>query len=324
MEPTKDDGQEEVYFIRHKPVSQSETGRTKQDLEDLKEQERISIFYDNRPINEVVDNYHILKGKYPDGNIQYKDAYFSKTKDNKSKYRSALNMIWRLGKYGGLVVSEYNNDAHCLIGNVPPNTKIELFTAKHSNFEFNVTLKLEGTITIAYSDCPVLPAVRPPFQTICNPTSSFFKEIIPAIYRDGLGSVQPARSLLHPKMLEQMCVEYLRTVGYAKRKLLKYCILRPGKNLPTIDIAGVSADDRKIYAQVKADEIKPKAIDTLKQYMEEMEDTSNAVYVVFCEGVRGRGTVEGITYIDVDTVFDHFNSSETGQGMIKRMIGFPE
>lgn len=314
MEPTKNN-RLEVFFIRHKPAPASQPGPTEQDIEALKKLARIAIFYENKPVNDVVENVN-----YVGNNIKYNEEVFTEFEDNCTTYKSALNKIWRLGKHGGIVVSEYNKDAKCLIGIVQPNTRIEPFSRESSNFTFNVTLKLEKTVEIEYSKYPVYLAARPPFQTICNPTSSFFKTVIPAIYIDPLGKVQPTRRLLHPKMLEQMCVEYLRTVHFENNQRLKYCILRPGKNLPIIDIAGVSTDNRDIFAQVKADKIKPRA---LKEFRKFMKDPTHTIYIIFCEGVKNRGTDKGITYIDVDTVFDHFNNNKEGKEMIRRMIGFP-
>lgn len=297
---------EKVFFIRHTPYK---LDRTTKDLDDLKKSNQIAIFYDNAPFDRVVKNID-----YSGNRIEYIEEYFSNNRNlpNYNKvYKSALNYMWFLGKNGGLVVAEYNSEGQCSIGRVLPNTKIEVFKEK-----FNVTLPLTKVIQIDYADYPVLPAVRPPHGTICEPHTSFFRDIIPAIFNNALSSIKIRRSLLHYKMLEQLCLEYLR-----EKKILKYCILRPGKTVATIDIAGVSFGGKTIYAQVKADHIDETEHKEFTDFVKDKKDTIN---FIFCERANEiKDKSDNTNYIDVDKdVFDFFNSTDEGKKMIKRMIGF--
>jgi len=293
-----------VYFIRHK-------GYTKDEIEDLKYAKRIAIFFDDVPFDQVVENID-----YSVDEIEYNEEYFKEHPN--STYKSALKYMWTLGKNGGLVVAEYNSEDKCYIGEVKKGTEIVNFEEKFKG-KFNVTIQLSDVKTIEYADYPVLPAVRPIQGTICNPHAPFFTDVIPAIYNNDFSNIKIRRSLLHYKMLEQLCVEYLR-----EKKGLKYCILRPGISLAKIDIAGVSNDGELMYAQVKADHITQARHDEFKKFVNKKiggEDKEEVMSYIFCEKANDvKNKSININYIDVDVVFDHFYKKD--QDMIKRMIGF--
>lgn len=176
---------EKVYFIRHQ-VKEYSSG----DISELKKDKKIAIFFENLPFENVVKNID-----YSGNEIEYNEEYFKKHPN--PKYKSALKYMWTLAKYGGLVVAEYNSEKECYIGRVRPSTKIDVFKEKIKD-KFNVTLQLSDVKIIEYADYPVLPAVRPPYGTICNPHASFFTDIIPAIYNNDLSNIEIRRELLHP------------------------------------------------------------------------------------------------------------------------------
>lgn len=299
-----------MYFIRHK---HSKDFCTKEEIVVLKHNKRIAIFFEDEPFSKVVKNID-----FSGDEIEYNEEYFKKHPN--PTYKSALKYMWTLAKYGGLVVAEYNSENECYVGRVKRGTKIVNFEDKFKE-KFRVTLQLSDVIKepIDYSDYPVLPAVRPIKGTICEPQTSFFRVVIPAIYKGKLSSIKIERKLLHPKMLEQLCVEYLRD-----KDGLKYCILRPGKSLATIDIAGVSNDGELMYAQVKADHITQASHDEFKKFVNEdvdNDDKEDAKCYIFCERAKEvKNRLGNIHYIDVDRVFDYFH--EKDENMIKRMIGF--
>lgn len=320
MGPKQNSGRK-VYFIRHKRTN-SKSIHTENDIDDLKVHNKIGIFFENMPIDDVVTNHPKLNGSYPNSDIHYDPIGFNKIKNPSSKYestyKSALRKIWQLGKDGGLVVSEYNNDVEFTIGEVLPNTRIETFIPNNAKHVIYVTLQLENPVRKEYSQYPVYLAVRPPYSTICNPKTPFFKDVIPAIYSNK--PIPPKRKQLHYKMLEQMCVEYLRKVPFTSNQKLEYCILRPGKGAPMIDIAGVSTGGTMIYAQVKTDII---SVTAHMAFIKFAKKNSKAKYIIFSEGVDNlKGKNKAVQYIDVDKVFDHFNNNKAGKDMINRMIGF--
>ncbi|MDD4178539.1 MAG: hypothetical protein PHH14_00605 [Candidatus Margulisbacteria bacterium] len=291
-------GEGNVYFIRHKQDDDFSKG----EINRLKEKNKIAIFFDNKPLSEVTI-----------GNTEIHEKYFSDKKAVTVKYRSALNCLLKIAKDGGMVVAEYNDESEVLIGQVKPGTSLE------ASGKIEVTLQLTKTKTLKYSDYPVALAVRPPYGTICKPLAPFFQTIIPMIYNNAESSININRSLLHPKMLEQMCVEYLRIKG-VNDQILKYCILRPGKSLAIIDIAGISRSGKPIYAQVKADKIKPEAHACFIKFAS--KNFKDALNVIFSESDSTLKKHSEITYVNVDDVFNYFKTND--EEMIRRMIGFPK
>ena len=95
-----------------------------------------------------------------------------------------------------------------------------------------------------------------------------------------------ALELLHPNMVEQLCVEYLRREGYSdfEKDTLDYCTLRPGKSLAIIDIAGRLESKRWLFAQVKNDSLSAarstKLADHLERFLGET-GRKDAVGVLF-------------------------------------------
>jgi len=290
--------EENVYFIRHK---QDELF-LKEEINRLKDKNKIAIFFDNKPLSEVtIENTGINK------------KFFSSKKEGAVKYKSALNFLCKIAKDGGIVVAEYNDEPEVLIGQVKPGTSLE------PSGKIEVTLQLTKTKILKYSDYPVALAVRPPYGTICRPLAPFFQTIIPMIYNNTESGIKIDRSLLHPKMLEQMCVEYLRVKG-VNGQILKYCILRPGKSLAIIDIAGISKDSKIIFAQVKANKISPEAHASFIEFASKnFKDTIN---VIFSENDPTLKKHPSITYVNVDDVFNYFKIND--EEMIRRMIGFHE
>lgn len=298
----------EVYFIRHKIK-----GRT---FNDLKKAEKIAILFDEVPCGKVIVNFDKINGYY-DKEIEYNRPFFdnlikARTKHYIQTYKSALKYIWNIGNYGGLVVAEYDNDFNCIVGMVNRNTKIESFPG--ANNIYNITLQLTGVKKLNYADYPVLLAVRPPYSTICSPHTEFFKTVIPAIYNGKKISIK--RYLMHDKMLEQLCLEYLRKFG-VNGEYLDYCTLLVGKNLKAVDIAGVSTSGRKIYAQVKTDAINSGAQKDFKAFV---KNNSNGLNIIFSKGIGNATPDPSIVYIDVDNVFNCFRAKSIK--MLKNMIGF--
>jgi len=284
---------DQVFFIRHK----ADEHFPADEIQQLKDKNKIAIFFDNEPLSNVTLDGLDINPKYFLG--------------KKGKYKSALNCLCGIAKNGGMVVAEYNNDSEALIGQVNPGTRLESFG------KMTVTLQLSKTQILKYGDYPVTLAARPPYVTICKPGAPFFQKIIPLIYNNDENNIKPDRSLLHHKALEQMCVEYLRTKG-VNDQILKYCILRPGKSLAIIDIAGISKGGKKIYAQVKADKINPADHTSFINFVtDNIKETINIIFSKIDPVLKKHSD---ITYINVDDVFNYIK--EKDENMVRNMIGF--
>jgi hypothetical protein len=163
---------------------------------------------------------------------------------------------------------------------------------------------------IDYSKYPVLLAIRPPYGTLCKPGRDTYWEFVN--YK--LTGERPDLStkLLHPKMAEQMCVEYLRSVGVNGHKL-NYCTLKPGKTLAFIDICGVLDNKKDVIAQVKNGKIEKSALDAFAKFTINNIDGVNIVFS------KDRDKAEPyIVFVNIDDVFDHFK--KTKPEMLEKMI----
>ena len=229
----------DTYFIRHKFP-----GDVYRNLCDAR---RIAIDFEN----------HRVLGKQTDLDP---DFFRGLSPGYSRAYRSALNYMIRLRDQGGYVFAEYGGgyigkhrrrDIGCILARIDPQDQFDVFNSSENDFTYQVTLKLDPSSIgyIRYAEFPVLLAIRPPFSTICRPSRTY-PQIAAAFFNRERIPATEALELLHPKVVEQLCVEYLRRRGH-ENDLLDYCTLRPGKSLAIIDIAGRLSSKRWLFAQVK-------------------------------------------------------------------------
>lgn len=162
-------------------------------------------------------------------------------------------------------------------------------------------------------DYPVYLAARPPYTTVCRPQSCFFTCCIPVIY-DG----KPLKAdvkLLHYKMLEQLCEEYLRRFGVEGVRMTN-TICKVGKSLSVFDIIGRLENGKKVFAQVKAD----REDDTAERYLRLYKESDKACYLFFDDCRAG----ENRRRIAVSEVFGRFAESAWGRKMLADMIGIDD
>ena len=296
----------DTFFIRHK---------LKGDEKDLCDARRIAIDFENEHI----------PGKQTDLDP---DCF-------RGTYRSALNYMIRLRDQGGYVFAEYgegyigkrrSGDVGCILARIEPQDQFDAFNAPENDFTYQVTLKLDPSSIgyVRYSEFPVLLAIRPPFSTICRPSRTY-KQIAAAFFNRGKIPATKALDLLHPKMVEQLCVEYLRRRGHENDKL-DYCMLRPGKSLAIIDIAGrLSSSGRKLFAQVKNASLSADRSSKLASQLESFigeSNTDNDVGVLFGRFEGSRDYDGPISFVDLEEVFQYFR--EQRETVLKDMIGFWE
>jgi hypothetical protein len=307
-----------VYFIRHN-VANDQPHAKPEALIKIASEDRIAIFWDLSSVDTLYQAQHPYLVNTP---------YF-KEKHHKyyDSYQSAAGYFAELANSGGLVIAEYHSGWFhpdkfygAKIGIVEPNSKIEPLNI-HVEGElvtYGTTIKLTGVKHVRYSDCPVLLAVRPPYGTMCRPKSYLFTDIIPSLY-DGKEPTLEIESL-HPKMLEQLCVEFLRSRGLTSLNgshfTLAYCTLKPGKSLATVDIVGISSDKRKLFAQVKFSMISPKDRDT---FMSLAASNQDGVNIIFSDDASE--TKDNVIYKNVREIFDFYAATEDGRSMLRSMIG---
>ena len=290
---------DDVYFIRHKIKKEDESPELNRNtIRDIMRQKRIAIMFENEPWNVVFDGKPSVD-------------YFQGLKNN-SKYRSALSYFHNISSKGGYIIAEYldgetpGNCYGAIVSRVSKGTQIEPAAG------FQVTLQLDANFyeIIDYSKYPVLLAIRPPFGTLCKPGRDTYREFVN--YKLTKQPPELSTHLLHPKMAEQMCVEYLRSVG-VNGHTLSYCTLKPGQTLAVIDIYGVLNNDKDVFAQVKNGEIAPPDLAAFKEFTKNNIDGANIVFS------KDRNKAEPkIVFINIDDVFDHFKTHNPK--MLEKMI----
>jgi len=250
-------------------------------------------------------------------------------------YKTALKYMIDLRDNGGWVFAEYGpgyigkhrrEDVGCIIARIEPQGPFESFTAPANGQTYQVTLKLDPSSIgyIRYSEFPVLLAIRPPYGTICRPSRSTYRQIAEAFFDGKKIPATEALNTLHPKIVEQLCVEYLRRKGHDNNKLA-YCTLRPGKSLAIIDIAGRLQDERPIFAQVKNAPLSADRSSELASQLENFigesnrEDAVGVLFGMFDEAQEYDGP---ISFVNLEKVFQYFRESD--ETVLKNMVGFGE
>jgi hypothetical protein len=128
---------------------------------------------------------------------------------------------------------------------------------------------------------------------------------------------------LHPKMLEQMCEEWLRT-DYAGDYRIKYELLKTGKTLPVIDICADTRSGHRLLVQVtfaEGNKALSKARE-LKEYCDESASTMPTIGLFMGpEKEQDKVTSLGLKYISIESVFEQFKASDFYGDMLDKMIG---
>jgi hypothetical protein len=296
----------DVYFIRHNDDDNMNN------IYELEKNGLIALFYENISWKKV----------FNDGLINLEEIEgFTKSRYWQT-YKGSLEKLYHLSKNGGYAFVEYNsgrglkNDKYgygCVFVEVEKNTNIS------SSISFEVTLKYKKLEDVSYIDFPVLLAIRPPFSTICIPYRPTFAKIADYLLS---GTKEICLDYLHPKMAEQLCVEYLREVSQKNTGKLSYCTLKPGGSTAVIDITGesyIGDISMTIFAQVKNGSI---IEDDLDRFQELCEVDADCYGYIFATEEPLKKLNSNVSYIDLNEVFDHFNATKKGRLMLEQMIGF--
>lgn len=229
--------------------------------------------------------------------------------------KSALKTLLDISKNGGYICAEYRNIG-ALLGYVEPNTPIEFidgFWGNKNTRQGNPAIlkglklsKFDGIDSVSYVPLSV---ARPRQGTLVRWPS--VKKRVENI----VTGVRLSRTLadLTPDQQETMCAEFLRfhEINDPIFSRLETLILPVGRTMKDIDIAGISKNGKKIYAQVtygNADSYMKKKVGPLKKFTTEKD----AELILFCRCEAP--TVENsIIIYPIQKVFEHFTASEIGQ-----------
>lgn len=280
----------DTYYIRH----------TK-DL--LISDELRSRLWDER---RVAVHYPALAGQdleeWPDARSLDRNAY-----DTSGK--RAVGALVRLAREGGYVCAEYAWRDACLIGFVPPSSKVELIEGRWRDRERTAVLKtllLERTATVSPAKQTALLAGRPRQGTAMR-----WWAVGTAVADLVEGRESPASlGLLSPSLQESLCAEYLRTPEAEADGLprLSALVLPVGRTLRDVDVYGVAADGCLLLAQVTLSQehaVEWKA-EALRRYA-----GSDAHTVLFCQ-CDAPSVTSGVMIYPIGRAFERFTATDAG------------
>ncbi len=200
----------------------------------------------------------------------------------------------------------YRKNKRLLLGKLK-NEKVE----DYKDYRFPMkTLSFDDAKVkeLRIEDYPVYLAVRPPFGTVCCPSSAFFTDCLPAVYEGE--PIKLDKKLLHSSMLEQLCEEYLRRVGFGGEKMT-HSICKVGHSMSVFDIVGRAEKGKIFYAQVKSD----KEDDTASSYFAKYKNDEQHCYLFFDDCIQTSDY-----RISTDEVFEYFKQNDIQ--VLCDMIGF--
>ncbi len=310
-----------VYFIRHNTTDEID----KYVIRKLAEESRIGLFYENQPFDSFVyeGSYH-TKNSVADSVNKYRTQLDkSKKKDFKPNqgYATSLNYIRELSLDGGYIFVEYNRGElgevgfGCYFCEIEKNTNITSmnYEDQSEQKELYITLKYKKIKELKYSAYPALLAARPTHSTLCIPRRVTFA-VVAKVLLGQSDKITLTTDLLSAAAVEQMCVEYLRSTEFFDP--LDYCLLRPGRSLASIDIAGVTKGGHSIYGQVKNSVIKKNDLSDFQKFCKGIDPKYS---IVFSKKSDDFQDIKDVTFHFIEDIFDYFLDNK--RKMIEALIG---
>ena len=172
--------------------------------------------------------------------VHYQDIASADPNDYNEYSQKYIKKFVKLAKHGGYICANFPPIKRMLIGRVRPNSKI-LFDHKPPIFK---RLTLSEWKPVA-PDMRVRFLVGAPMRATLSQVKVIRQRLITMV--EGR-KVKRAWELLLPCEQETICQEYMR-----KKFKMAYLLLPFGRTLEDVDIAGISANGDRIFAQVKYD-----------------------------------------------------------------------
>ena len=240
---------------------------------------------------------------------------------------SALN---RLAADGGFVAAHFIDHDNWLVGQIAPNSKIEIREGKwrpeeleqsglknHDGIVILKTLKLTNCRQIVPASYALLQAVQPRQGTIMRWHKA--GGLVEAIVTGQKPKI--SFDLLSPAHQETLCAEFLRRPIASQFGLPQLdCVLCDvGRSMKDLDIFGLATDGGKIFAQVTHDVLKKAEhkIAALKKYQENKHDH----LILFCDHEK-QEIRDGVIIAPIKEVFKNFTVTQSGKRWLQGV--FPE
>ena len=276
----------DTYFIRHTRVLDL-SNETKKKLWD---EHRIAIHF------EAVDSVDPNAYQTPAG-------------------KKAVRLFAELAKNGGYVCAEYAGRSESLIGKVASGSKVDFINdgTWRSGAECHLkTLVVQDAKWLNREDYARLAVGRPRLGTIARWPSA----------RDGVATLVDGREqsldwrTAPPALQEIACSEVLRLPEIEEMGLPRLrCLLLPvGRTLRDVDIVGIAADGKRIFAQVTflSRTVAAWKFEQLRAYG--ASGGSHRILFCQCENVAQE---EGILVFPVQKVFELLGKFDWGQTLLK-------
>jgi hypothetical protein len=238
-------------------------------------------------------------------------------------HKKAMRALVAIANKGGYVCAQYFPYPEYLIGYIEPNSKIELIKGRWGNRgnwsgrqAILKGLSLQKVKVIEPRDSVTLLVGRPRMGTITQ-----WSKVGKAIEYLVEGKKRlPVLDNLSPDQQETLCSEFMRlpeATAFSLPKLI-HLLLPVGRTMKDIDIYGVSAEGKLIFAQVTyldLDHITArKKLDNLRKY--EAEEKNHLV--LFCNCTQPE-VINGVLVCPIRQVYDRFILTETGQKWLQHV-----
>lgn len=286
-----------IGFIRHYLTCTAEI------LEELYQKRIIAIHYDNIPSldsNEYKESsgaktsFTRLEEFCQDGALiaaDYQLIHPGKLIIGLIKKKSSIISIKMKYNSGSTILSEQTSHSERL--------------EKKSGYFWYKTIQLIDTKIVNFWDYPVLKAILPPFQSVCNWNNA--KKILPSLYL--FDKLNWDVFSLSDSQLEILCYEYLLS-----ESLLEALLLPIGRSLPEVDIVGFKLQHETIFAQVTF-ETSPKKI---KSKIDKLTWCKNSdlgqkiqLYFFLRQNLQTKyETQPGIHFIGIEAIFKKFSQKD--------------
>jgi hypothetical protein len=257
-----------------------------------------------------------------DSKLHAKDNTSLNVDDYPAHEQRSIRALINLARDGGYVCAEYFQQRECMVGYVKPGSKIELIHGTWGPNDMYAgrnailkSLRLGKVKLISPCDSAVFLIGRPRQGTIMRwrRTGKTIQNIV-----KGKRAV-PALELLSYEQQEIMCSEFMRSKRAEKLGLPKlvHLLLPPGRNMRSIDIWGIAATGRMVFAQVTYSELEHCAskFNDLLQY----RDHNRNALVFFCNGTKLNHR-DGVRIVPLQSVYDNFVSTSTGRLWIEQAL----
>ncbi len=273
---------------------------------------------------ETLWRRQIIAVHYPHdkhGNLGRRDNSSLNPDDYVGAGRKSMRVIGEIAKDGGYMCAEYYRHAECLVGYVEPNSCIEILRGRwgclNDQEGREATLKclpLRKTRIIERAAMAVILVGRPRQGTISRWPGAG-KLIESLVQRKPL---TPSLELLSPDQQEVLCSEFLRSGEAVKAGLPKLAhLLALGRTMRDIDIAGVTTEGRRLFAQVTYRTFEESA--SKLRALQEYSGSGRNALILFCKCSSPQQR-DGVWIASLQQVYEDFVSTTTGASWLKAAI----